>query len=340
MSTVTVKYEDECIALNLGETFLEAALRNNIELPHSCCNGICQTCLVKITEGDIPEVSQFGLKENQKKQNLALACQLKPLSSLSIKPADNANVIEAVVVAHVLVSEDILILRIKAKVEWLPGQYATLWKDEKKGRPYSIASLDEEGFLEFHIKRHEKGEVSQWLHDHVSVGQHIKVSQPLGHCSYERGMKHRPLLLLGVGTGLAPLYGIAKEALKEKHEENIHLFVGEKTQKDHYLSDELFQIDQINHNFQYYPVVRDEEIQLIASKEKNLHGLKFLKENNNTGEIMSGDIVDIIKERYPNLQEWCVFICGSPMLVRKLQRLCFLNGASISNIYSDPFITK
>ncbi|MGI1679046.1 MAG: 2Fe-2S iron-sulfur cluster binding domain-containing protein [Cellvibrionaceae bacterium] len=327
MSNFTVKYAGESIVVSVGESLLDAVLRRDIELPHSCCNGICQTCLVKITEGDIPEVSQLGLKENQKKQNLALACQLKPIADLSAQPASHTNKLEAIVVGHELISADVLRLRLEGTVNWLPGQYANLWKNDKAGRPYSIASLTQEGFLEFHIKRHDQGDVSQWLHDYVTIGQRIIMSNPLGACSYGEEMKQKPLLLLGVGTGLAPLYGVAREALRMNHKEEIHLYIGEKTQQGLYLTGELFQLDQDHKNFQYYPIVRDQKI--IPEKQ-----------DKNSSLFLSGDIVEIIKNRYPSLQEWCVFICGSPMLVRKLQRHCFMNGASISNIHTDPFITK
>ncbi len=321
MNGLTVKYVDASISIELGESFLDAALRNNIELPHSCCSGVCQTCLIKVIEGNIPEIAQLGLNENQKKQRLALACQLKPVESLSVQPASHLNKVRATVVGHDLLTASVLRLRLKAETEWFPGQYVTLWKESVCGRPYSIASLTDEGYLEFHIKIHKEGEVSQWLHDFLSLNASVFISNPLGNCFYEGSMKEKPILMIGIGTGLAPLYGVAREALKNNHLEDIHLFVSEKKEQDLYLKNELFQLAQENKNFAYFPVLRDEE------KRK---GRVFLY----------GDIVEIIKTKYPSLQGWCIFICGAPLLVRKLQRHCFMNGASMSDIHSDPFISK
>jgi len=39
----------------------------------------------------------------------------------------------------------------------------------------------------------------------------------------------------------------------------------------------------------------------------------------------------------PNLKGWRVFLCGVPEMVKGMQRSTFMAGASMHDIYADPF---
>lgn len=326
MNEVIVHYNDEPVDVCEGESLLEAALRKNIALPHSCKNGICQTCLIKIDQGDIPNAAQSGLNENQKKQGFALACQLKPEVPLSILSVNHQIFETARIVGHEKLNTSVLRLRLSAQLSWFPGQYLTIWKSDSEGRPYSIASLNSENYLEFHIKKHELGAVSRWLHDDVSEGDEIRIGNPLGQCVYDSSMKDKSLLLAGNGTGLAPLYGVIRDALQQDHSKKIVLFIAHSSLQEIYLHEELINIAKNYPSFSYLPFIR--------SEEKNDSDNKELR------QISAENIVEAVKKELPTLQQWCVFLCGSPSLVQKLQKNCFLSGASMSDIYTDPFITK
>jgi ferredoxin-NADP reductase len=82
-------------------------------------------------------------------------------------------------------------------------------------RPYSIASLPGERWLELHVALHSEGRMSQWLAQ--ARGEHVQVRGPLGECCYPAGDHDRPLLLAGTGTGLAPLYAVLRTALQSAH---------------------------------------------------------------------------------------------------------------------------
>ena len=46
----------------------------------------------------------------------------------------------------------------------------------------------------------------------ISVGTKAQIRGPAGECFYVPGRPNQPLLLVGVGTGLSPLYGVLREA--------------------------------------------------------------------------------------------------------------------------------
>lgn len=315
---VAICYDGRQIELSVGESLLDAALKHQVDIPYSCCSGLCHNCLVKITEGDIPPAAQQGLSENQVRQGYALSCQLKPVTTLTIQAADAQQYFPATVLNAQPISHNIVKLRLQAPVQWFAGQYLTLWKDPQAGRPYSIASLPQENAIECHIKVHPGGEVSNWIAESLSAGSTLQVGTPLGNCFYTSGMAQSPLLLVGQGTGLAPLYGIVRDALNQRHLPEIYLYANARSKDSLYLLEEFTQLAFNYPNFHFNP--------LIYSNG----------DRNNAVE----HVVNSLNRNHPKLQDWCIFLCGAPELVKKLQKVCFLNGASLKNIHADPFVTR
>lgn len=63
-----------------GETFLEAALDANIELPFSCKGGVCSTCCAKVIKGEVEMQTNYALEDYEVERGLALTCQAIPLT--------------------------------------------------------------------------------------------------------------------------------------------------------------------------------------------------------------------------------------------------------------------
>ena len=49
-----------------NETVLECLERNGNQIANSCRLGICLSCVMKVTEGEVPAESQKGLKREKK----------------------------------------------------------------------------------------------------------------------------------------------------------------------------------------------------------------------------------------------------------------------------------
>ncbi|GAB1261575.1 2Fe-2S iron-sulfur cluster-binding protein [Aurantivibrio plasticivorans] len=324
MESIQVMYADTPLAYQPGESLLEAATRANVAIPNSCLSGICQSCLVKVTDGEIPAKSQDGLSEAQKAQGYALACQLKPDSPILVQPADHQDQLNATVIEHSLFSNGVLKLVLASdELKWIAGQFISIWKTDQITRPYSIASLPEDHLIELHIQKHEHGVVSHWLHDEVKPGDTLKIGSARGECCYGDNMSEKSLLLIGTGTGLAPLIGIIKDALQRGHQQPIKLHIGARDADRLYLVNELRTLQSTHTNFEFLPILKEPD------------GLSA-----NGPFEQADELSNYIKESYSSFQDWCVFLCGAPDLVRKLQRICFLNGASLTDIHADPFISN
>lgn len=70
---------------NTNETVLECALRQNVQLPSSCRNGTCRTCLCKMVAGQVSyRIEWPGLSRDEMKDGYILPCVALPVSDLVI----------------------------------------------------------------------------------------------------------------------------------------------------------------------------------------------------------------------------------------------------------------
>ncbi|MGH1485009.1 MAG: 2Fe-2S iron-sulfur cluster-binding protein [Cellvibrionaceae bacterium] len=315
-----ITYNDTAISIEEPETILEGLEREGFKIPFSCRAGLCHSCMMQAEEQP-PVTAQQGLSDNQKAQNFFLACSCIPKVDMQINLIGDTNRIQGKVVDKKLLNNDVLGLFIQIDCRWFPGQYLNVWFDDTQGRSYSIASLcDDNKIIELHIKRHDQGLVSRWLHDEVMVDQSITLSKPTGNCFYTDEHQGKPILMAATGTGLAPLYGVLAEALSRQHSSPVYLYAAAGEPQGLYYVDELKTIAENNNNVHYIPIAR--------------------RAVTDADDIVQGDVVDLVQESHQDLNGWKVFLCGSPDMIKKLQRHCFFKGAAVTDILVDAFIIE
>jgi ferredoxin/truncated hemoglobin YjbI len=83
-----------------NETILECLLRSGIKIDFSCKSGVCHRCMVKCTEGEIPEPASKKLPHTHKGKNYLLACQCVPTTDMQlIAKSSEDTVTQCMVVA-------------------------------------------------------------------------------------------------------------------------------------------------------------------------------------------------------------------------------------------------
>lgn len=84
---ITLKNSGQCFVVNPGENILDTARRQNITLPYSCDNGVCDACLYRIIEGDVsyPDGQPFALPEDGIESGKGLCCVGHPASDIKIE---------------------------------------------------------------------------------------------------------------------------------------------------------------------------------------------------------------------------------------------------------------
>jgi len=316
-----VTFENEHYELDSGESVLEGLQRHGVSIPSSCCSGICQTCLLFAVNGTLPSEAQKGLKPTLQKQNYFLACICKPTVDIEIAlPGDEVRPrIPTRVVQKEFLNADIFRLRLACEepFEYFPGQFIRLYHPDGLVRSYSLASISEDKILELHIRHLPDGKMTTWLKEQVNTGDKLEIDGPSGDCFYLTGKEQQSLLMIGTGTGLAPLYGIIRDALQKGHQGPIHLYHGSHQPESLYLVTELKTLAEQYSNFHYTPCVSSE--QPIEGYEK-------------------GRANDVALENHSDLKDWKIYLCGHPEMVATTKKRAFLAGTSLSAIYSDPFV--
>lgn len=273
-------------------------------------------------KGEVSERSQKDLKPALKSLKYFLACQCVPEQDVEVALPDDEDVyVSARLVEKEQLSPTVWRFRLEAAVPiyYHAGQFLNLKNEAGWVRSYSLASLPKEDeFLELHVRRMPGGQMSHWLIDHFSAGMHIEIEGPNGHCLYTDGEPARPLLMVGTGTGLAPLVGILRDALHQGHRGPIHLYHGVRTQDELYLHESLLAMAQQHNNVYYHACISGEEP---------------------TESLQAGRAADIALGEHPDLKGWRVFLCGAPEMVQQTRKKAFLAGASMQDISADAFTT-
>ncbi|NJD06566.1 MAG: 2Fe-2S iron-sulfur cluster binding domain-containing protein [Methylococcaceae bacterium] len=317
---ITIRYGHRQFEPGPQESVLECLERGGVAIPSSCRSGSCQTCLMKATAGEPPTASQQGLKDSLKLGNHFLACICHPTESLEVAlPQEAQGVTPATVKQLQLLNDDIMQVALECHdpIEYRPGQFINLFRDPGLGRSYSIASVPgADDHLQLHVRRLPNGRVSGWIHDELRTGQTVEVRGPAGDCFYVPGRPDQPLLLIGTGSGLAPLYGIIRDALLRGHSGPIRLFHGSRHRGGLYLTGELLELTRQYSNFDYVPCISGDDLP---------HG------------HAAGRAEAVALQEVSNLKGWRVFLCGHPEMVRTATKKAFLAGASMKEIYADAF---
>ncbi|MEO1879495.1 MAG: FAD-binding oxidoreductase [Methylococcales bacterium] len=313
-----LKYRDREYSCHRGETILDALLRQKVDLSYGCKQGICQACMLRsnITP---PDYTQNNLTTDQRSKNCFLACQWQPEEDVCIDPVESQSFVNARVVSKSLLSQDVLRLTLEFQkpFKFHAGQFVNLKKSEQVIRSYSIASTpNHSNTVEFHIRLLTNGQFSQWAFHELEHGDVIPVSEPKGNCIYNTKGANENLLLIGTGTGLAPLLGIVTDAFEHGHSGRIHLFHGSHISEGLYLNTKLTQLSEKYENFYYSGCVSREASAVFFNGRAN----------------------DKAFSQYPDLKGWRVFVCGNPEMIKDSQKRAFLNGASCAHIFSDAFL--
>lgn len=117
-------------------------------------------------------------------------------------------------------------------------------------RSYSVASAPEtDGTYELVVERLDDGEVSPYFHDVAEIGDVIEIRGPFGGHFTWTAADGGPLLLVGGGSGVAPLMSIVRHHGLRASEVRVLLLYGARTWNDLIFRDELLARDEAEANF-------------------------------------------------------------------------------------------
>jgi len=315
-----IRFRGRSLDLRDGETVLECLERSGEQVPSSCRSGVCQTCLMQATSGDVPPESQKGLKPTLVNQGYLLACACRPTSDLELADGTPNEVTSRVLGTRALGANVVQVqLERPTGFSYDAGQFVQVVRPaDGLTRPFSLASLPSEAGLELHVAVRPDGNMSRWLAG--AQGEPVRLRGPLGECSYRAADLAASLLLIGTGTGLAPLLGVLKQALAQGHQGPIALHHGAESFEGLYRWRELCELAERHANLELFGWVGVAPPALEP-------------------RLRVGRIDRQLLQNYAPIQHAEIYLCGNPALVANLKKYAYLQGASLDRIHSDPFVT-
>lgn len=294
-----------------GSNLLDALNAAGFSVPYSCRAGSCHACLVRCLHGQPQDARPDALSEAQRQAGWRLSCQCRVEEDVQVALFDpQQDGIAATLVALDWLSPTVLRLRLQAEraLRYQAGQHLVLWSVNGVARPYSLASLPgEERFLEFHLDCRQSGAFCDAARQ-LQVGDTLRLGALRGGAlHYDADWQDRPLWLLAAGTGLAPLWGILREALHQEHHGPIRLLHLAHDCQEHYLAGALAEL------VQQHPQV---QVELLTPQElpQALAALRLQS------------------------RQTIALACGSAASVEQFSRRLFLAGLPRNQLFADIFI--
>ena len=201
-------------------------------------------------------------------------------------------------------------------IKYEAGQFLTLIvpiNGKTYRRAYSLSSAPHvDSTLAVSIKRVPNGIVSNYLNDHIKVGDRLDIMEPMGHFKLSIDPKAaRHIVLFGAGSGVTPLMSIAKSVLAYEPKSSVSLIYGNR-----------------NESGIIFAKVLEEMQKKYAERFNLVHTLTQAegKWNGYTGRIdktLTINVMNLLPKADPNTSEY--FMCGPEgMMEAVVEGLTFL----------------
>lgn len=247
----------------------------------------------------------------------------------STPPAWTATVVER---REVLRNLAIVRVQLDQPMQYAAGQYLSvqvparprMWRYLSPANPANA-----NGEIEFHIRSVLGGWVSPAMVSHTTVGDQWLLGSPLGGLGVPRNTK-RKMLMVGCGTGIAPLRAQVMAMAQRRVNPKVHLFVGGHHPCDLYDLQVLSQLAVANKWLTVTPVSEsDENPWWYYDSGEPQADLPSLEPR------MTGQIGKVVAS-YGPWSDRDVQIVGSPSMVQTTKFRLMAAGTQAKSIRHDP----
>ena len=318
--------------VNEGESILTAALRQSVMLPYSCKNGTCGSCKGAVESGEVhyPFNPPLALSREEIGEGYALLCQAEPIEDLVIRVREIEAVrdiqvrkMPARVIEKTLLTPGIMRIKIKLpnaqRLQFLAGQYIDILLADGKRRAFSIASAPHfEDVIDLHIRHIDGGGFTGWVFEEMKVRDILRLEGPLGTFFIRNDKIDRPMILMGGGTGFAPLKSMVEDLLAHHDTRPLHLFWGVRNHAELYMHEQAQQWAQQNENIQYSFALSEPEDQ-------------------NQVSAFTGFVHEAVLQQYPDLSAHDIYMSGPPAMIDAGRSAFLAHSAEKRRIFFDSF---
>jgi len=329
---VTIAGSEKTFLVKQGESILEAALRQGVMLPYSCKNGTCGSCKGILLSGEVhyPFHPPLALERSDIADGQALMCQAEPLVNLVIKVREieavrdiQIRMLPARVIEKTVLTENVVRLRMKLpkaqRLQFLAGQYVDVLLAGGKRRAFSIASSpSHEDEIELHIRHVEGGGFTGHVFDDMKEKDIMRFEGPLGNFFVRNDHPDRPMIMMGGGTGFAPLKSMIENLLEHDDRREIHLYWGART------ADELY-LDALPAKW--------------SREHENIHYRRAVAEPDSSSAKSSftGFVHEAVIHDFPDLEGFDVYMSGPPAMIDAAKHAFLEHKVKERRLFYDSF---
>lgn len=332
-SRLTLLPSQQVLSVENGETILDAALRAGLNLPHSCKGGHCASCSARLVSGQIqyPGGHPPGITPVEERAGQILLCQAHAASAeltveiREIHPPiveDRVHSLPCRIERMSELAPNIMAVFLRLPVHepfsFVAGQYIDIMLPQSRRRSFSIANPPHDASLiELHIRRVAGGEFTQQLFAGMKEKTLLRIEGPLGQFWF-REESPRPALLIGGGTGYAPLRAMLRHLLERGDQRSLHLYWGAQTCADLYENAFLEALCARHPNLTYTPVLSE------PAAADRWQG--------RTGWVHEAALAD-----HPDLRNTDVYASGPPAMVEAVRHEFMARGLPQQQLFFDSF---
>lgn len=317
-----------------GDTLLSTLIEEKIFIPSACGGkGTCGYCKVQVHDGGGPVLATETpfLSPEELKDDVRLSCQCKVKQDIKIEiPEELFNVKEYFAIVEEMEDMTEAIKRIRLRlpegeeISFKPGQFIQLkaplyeGNDEEVYRAYSIASsAADKTHIELFIGYVPGGRATTYVHQHLKVGDAVQINGPYGDFYYQDD-NDREMILVAVGTGIAPIISILNHMKEEKIQRKAVFYFGAKTPSDLFLLDYFKDLEETLYDFKFIPTL---------SRVDEEHS--WTGERGRVNNALDTYLID------PNHKE--AYLCGNPPMIQSVMTSLKAKGLDEELIYFDEF---
>ena len=340
----TVRFEPVGVEMEVeeGEWVLDAAFRQGIAVPHGCREGQCSSCKCLLVDGDVEveDYSTFALADYERETGHILLCRSYAFSDLTIellnfdedlmRRAIAVKTYDGVLNAVTTLTHDTRLLEVQLErpMKFWAGQFVEIGVrvsgvdgDAVVARSYSMASTQSTPTtLQFIIRKYPDGAFSSLVDTTLTPGTAVTLKGPFGMC-FRREERPGPMILVGGGSGMSPLWAILKDHIESGEQRPIRFFYGARTRKDLFFLDEFAAVAAKLSDFEFIPVLSQATAEDAWSGE--------------TGFVH--EAVDRILREQALPGELDAYTCGPPPMIDAVLPVLQRLGVALDHTYVDKF---
>jgi CDP-4-dehydro-6-deoxyglucose reductase len=146
----------------------------------------------------------------------------------------------------------------------------------------------------------------------------LRLEAPLGTFFIRNDKLERPMILMGGGTGIAPLKSMLEDLLSHQDKRPVHLFWGTGNRDELYMHETAQKWAEENEHIQYSTaLLKDSDADTTGS--------------------FNGFVHEAVLQKYADLSNFDIYMSGPPAMIDASRSAFLQNGAEKRRIFFDSF---